>query len=76
MSISADEATISGTSVDDDVVTITTEIWSELEASFTVGPPFLVKPFYNKMCKKEDKADFKRSIEMMTAKYIYSKSKL
>jgi hypothetical protein len=45
MSTSPDEATTSATPVDDDVVTITMEIWSELEASSTVEPPFLVKPF-------------------------------
>jgi hypothetical protein len=27
-----------------------TEIWSELEASSTAEPPFLMKPFYNEMC--------------------------
>jgi hypothetical protein len=37
MSSSANEATTSGTAVDDDVVTITTEIWSELESSLLLN---------------------------------------
>jgi hypothetical protein len=76
MSTSPDEATTSATPVDDDVVTIATEIWSELEASSTVEPPFLVKPFYNEMCKKEDKTDFKRPLEMTSAKYLSVTPKL
>ena len=76
MSTSPDEATTSATPVDDDVVTIATEIWSELEASSTVEPPFLVKPFYNEMCKKEDKTDFKRPLEMTSAEYLSVTPKL
>jgi hypothetical protein len=41
----SDEATTSATPVDDDVLTIAMEIWSDLEASPTVESPFLVKPF-------------------------------
>jgi len=53
MSTSPDEATTSATPVDDDVVTIATEIWSELEASSTVEPPFLVKPFTMKCVRRK-----------------------
>jgi len=83
MSTNPDEATTSATPVVDDVVTIAMEIWSELEASSseleassTVEPPFLVKPFYNEMCKKEDKTDFKRLLEMITTEYLSVTPKL
>jgi hypothetical protein len=45
MSTRADEATTSFTAVDNDVLTITTEIWSELKASSAIEPPLMVKPF-------------------------------
>jgi hypothetical protein len=70
LSTSPDEAITSATAVDNDFLTIATEIWSELEAFSTVKPPFLVKHFYNEMCKKEDKTDFKRPLEMTTAEYL------
>jgi hypothetical protein len=76
MSTSLDEATTSASAIDDDVLTITMEIWSELEPSSTVEPPFQVKPFYNEMCKKEDKTDFKRLLEMITTEYLSVTPKL
>jgi hypothetical protein len=76
MSTSANKATTSGTAVDNYVLTIATEIWSELEASSAVGPPLMLKPFYNDMIKKEDDTDFKRLLEMMTTKYLSVTPKL
>ncbi len=72
MSTGADEAN----NVDNDVLTIATEIWSELEASSAIEPPLMVKPFYNDMIKKEAKSDFKRPLEMMTAEYLSVTPKL
>jgi hypothetical protein len=72
MSTRADEAN----TVDNDVLTIATEIWSELEASSATEPPLMVKPFYNDMMKKEDKTDFKRPLKMTTAEYLSVTPKL
>jgi hypothetical protein len=72
MSTGANEAN----AVDNDVFTIATEIWSELEASSAIEPPLMVKPFYIDMIKKEDKIVFKRPLEMMTAKYLSVTPKL
>jgi hypothetical protein len=58
------------------VLTIATEIWSELEASSAIEPPLMVKPIYSDMIKKEDKTDFKRLLEMMTAEYLSVTPKL
>ena len=55
--------------IDNEILVIATEIWSELEAASSVEPPLMVKPFYNKMVKNEDKSDFKKPLEMTTAEY-------
>jgi hypothetical protein len=58
------------------VLTIATEIWSDMEASSAIEPPLMLKPFYNDMIKKEDKTDFKRPLEMTTAEYLSVTPKL
>ncbi len=76
MSTNANEVTTSGTAFDEDVLTIATEIWSELEASSAFEPNWMVKLFYNDMIEKEDKTDFNRPLEMMTAEYLSVTPKL
>jgi hypothetical protein len=62
--------------IDNEMLLIATEIWSELEAASSVEPPLMVKAFYNETVKNEDKSDFKKPLEMTTVEYNSVSSKL
>ncbi len=55
--------------MEEEVVILANEIWSELVASSAVEPPRGMKPFYNECVLHEDKAQFKRPTEMSIEEY-------
>jgi hypothetical protein len=55
--------------MEEEVVILANEIWSELLASSAVEPPRGMKPFYNECVLHEDKTQFKCPTEMSVAEY-------
>ena len=55
--------------MEEEVVILANEIWSELVASSAVEPPRGMKPFYNECVLHEDKTQFKRPTDMSVAEY-------
>jgi hypothetical protein len=47
---------------------IADELWQKLEEAFFIDPPLLLKPFYNKMVKK-DEVEFKTPPSMSDKEY-------
>jgi hypothetical protein len=62
--------------IDNEVLSIANEIWTELVAAAAVEAPLLVKPYYNDVVKNEDKTDFKRPLEMSVTEYNSVAAKL
>jgi len=56
-------------SVDSNIVEISNDIWKELEAASAVEAALLIKPYFKKIIKNEDKSDFKRPIELTVEEY-------
>jgi hypothetical protein len=51
-------------SVDSNIVTLSNEIWKELEAASAVESPMLFKPHFNEIIKNDNKSDLKRPMEL------------
>ncbi len=51
------------------LVEIANEIWTDLMAVSAVKAPFMIKPYYNEMIKKEDKTDYKHPSALMVEEY-------
>ncbi len=62
--------------IENEVLSIANEIWTELVAAAAVEAPLLVKPYYNDVAKNEDKTDFKRPLEMSVTEYNSVAAKL
>jgi hypothetical protein len=62
-------ATINANTVDVALVEIANEIWADLVAASTVEAPFMKKPYYNEMIKKEEKSDYKLPLALTVEEY-------
>jgi hypothetical protein len=62
--------------IENEVLSIANDIWTELVAATAVEAPLLVKPYYNDVAKNEDKTDFKRPLEMSVTEYNSVAAKL
>jgi hypothetical protein len=62
-------ATSTINTVDVALVEIANEIWAELVTASTVEAPFMIKPYYNEMIKKEDKSDYKLPSALTVEEY-------